>query len=267
MDNENNNENKKNTEDNQKFVKKNKTLMGAFGHAIDGVIRAFKTERNLRIDYIIGLTVLISSLFFDFTKTEFACICLTIGFVIFAEMINSTVEYIVNLLTDKYDERAKAAKDIAAGGVLIASCVSVVVAYFLFVDKITNASSLVITSILNSKLHILFTIIFGVVILTIILKGIFGKDEDYAHSAPSLRIALAFALTTYLYIITRSLLVCGISFLLTLIITEARVKDRKNRIIYVILSASIGVLLVLIIYQIVLMSPSIENLLKNLLGK
>ena len=103
---------------------KNKTFFTALGHAIDGVIRAFKTERNLRIDYVIGLAVFLCSLFFDFTKTEFACICLTVGFVIFAEMINSAVEYIVDLVTDKYDDRAKAAKDIAAGGVLIASGVS-----------------------------------------------------------------------------------------------------------------------------------------------
>lgn len=255
------------TEDKEKIVKKNKSFATALGHAMDGVIRAFKTERNLRIDYVIGLIVLVTSLFFDFSKTEFACICLTIGFVIFAEMINSTVEYIVDLITDKYDDRAKAAKDIAAGGVLIASCVSVVVAYFLFVDKISNASVAIISSILNSKLHILFTIVFGVVILTVILKGIFGKDEDYAHSGPSIRIALAFALTTYSYIITKSLLVCGIAFILSMLITGSRIKGKKNKIIYTILSASIGILLVLIIYQIVLMGPSIENLLYNLLGR
>lgn len=257
----------KKTDDKEKVVKKNKSFATALGHAMDGVIRAFKTERNLRIDYIIGLIVLVTSLFFDFTKTEFACICLTVGFVIFAEMINSTVEYIVDLITDKYDDRAKAAKDIAAGGVLIASCVSVVVAYFLFVDKISNASVAIISSILNSKLHILFTIIFAVVILTVILKGIFGKDDDYAHSGPSIRIALAFALTTYSYIITKSLLVCGIAFVLSILITGSRIKGKKNKIIYTILSASIGILLVLIIYQIVLMGPSIENLLYNLLGR
>ena len=121
---------------------KNKTFFTAMHHALDGVIRAFKTERNLRIDYIIGLFVLICSLFFDFTKTEFACLCLTIGFVIFAEMINSTVEYIVDLITDKYDDRAKAAKDIAAGGVLISSIVAVVVAFFLFVSFSISAPGL-----------------------------------------------------------------------------------------------------------------------------
>ena len=48
-----NQEEKFNSKDNIK----NKTFFSAMGHAVDGVIRAFKTERNLRIDYIIGLFV------------------------------------------------------------------------------------------------------------------------------------------------------------------------------------------------------------------
>lgn len=243
---------------------KNKTFFSAFGHAIDGVIRAFKTERNLRIDYIIGLTVFICSLFFDFTKTEFACLCLTIGFVIFAEMINSTVEYIVDLVTDKYDDRAKAAKDIAAGGVLIAAGVSVVVAYFLFEDKLYHATTHIITSILSSKLHILFTIIFAITLLVVILKGFFSKTEEYAKSYPSLRIALAFGLTTYAYLITKSLFVGGITFILSIIISQMKIQNTKMRPIYVLISAMLGILIVIVIYQIVLFSPSIETILNNL---
>ena len=243
---------------------KNKTFFTAMGHAIDGVIRAFKTERNLRIDYIIGLFVLIGSLFFDFTKTEFACLCLTIGFVIFAEMINSVSEYIVDLITDKYDDRAKAAKDIAAGGVLIASGVAVIVAYFLFADKIYNATTAVISSILGSKLHVLFTIIFAVVLLAVILKGMFGKGEKYSQAYPSARVALAFALTTYVYIITKSIFVGAVSFILSLMIAQIRIENTKIRPIYMVISAVLGMLVVLIIYQIVLMGPSITGFLQNL---
>ncbi len=244
---------------------KNKTFYTALGHALDGVIRAFKTERNLRIDYIIGVVVLISSLFFDFTKTEFACLCLTIGFVIFAEMINSTVEYIVDLITDKYDDRAKAAKDIAAGGVLISSAVAVIVAYFLFVDKLANATTSVISSILSSKLHILFTIIFVIIILTVILKGIFGKGDKFAQTYPSARVALAFALTTYSYIITRNIFVGGITFLLSLIIAQIRVENTKIAPVYMLISAILGILVVLIIYEIVLVGPEVGNIVKNLM--
>lgn len=246
---------------------KNKTFFTAFRHALDGVIRAFKTERNLRIDYIIGLFVLICSLFFDFTKTEFACLCLTIGFVIFAEMINSTVEYIVDLITDKYDDRAKAAKDIAAGGVLIASIVAVMVAFFLFADKLTMATTSVITTIFSSNIYILFTIIFAVIILAVILKGILGKGSSFSQAYPSARVALAFGLTTYVYIITKSILVGGVALILSFIIAQIRIENTKIRPVYMVISAIIGILVVLIIYQITLMQPQLSNILNNFLNK
>lgn len=239
---------------------KNKTIFSAMGHAIDGVIRAFRTERNLRIDYLIGAFVLIGSLFFDFTKTEFACLCLTIGFVIFSEMINSTVEYIVDLITDKYDDRAKAAKDIAAGGVLISSGVAVIVAYFLFVDKISNATNIVLDSILSSKLHVLLTIIFAIVLLAVILKGMFGKGDSFSQAYPSARVALAFGLTAYVYIITKNLFVMAISLILSVMIAQIRIENTRIKPIYMVISAVLGILVVLIIYQIVLMRPQIMEI-------
>ncbi len=269
-----NDEKKKLTKEEQKQQRldelkhtKNKTFFTAYKHALDGVIRAFKTERNLRIDYVIGLFVLICSLFFDFTKTEFACLCLTIGFVIFSEMINSTVEYIVDLITDKYDDRAKAAKDIAAGGVLISSVVAVIVAFFLFADKLTMATTSVIATIFSSNIYILFTIIFAVIILAVILKGFIGKGSNYSMAYPSARVALAFGLTTYVYIITKSILVGGVALILSIIIAQIRIENTKIRPIYMIISAIIGVLVVLIIYQITLMKPQLSSILNNILGK
>ena len=243
---------------------KNKNFFTAFGHALDGVIKSFKTERNLRIDFIIGLFVLIVSLFFDFTKTEFACLCLTIGFVIFSEMINSTVEYVVDLITDKYDDRAKAAKDIAAGGVLVSSGVATVVGYFLFADKVYNLSTNVISSVLDSKLHVLFIIIFAIVLLAVILKGMFGKGESYSKAYPSARVALAFGLTTYLYIITRSLFVSGVSFILSVLIAQIRIENTKVKPIFMVISAVLGILSVLVIYQLVLLRPNIMSFFQNL---
>ena len=206
---------KDNREENLEKLKnvKNKNFITALHHSVDGIIKAFKTERNLRIDYFCAVCVLLAGIVLGLNKTEFVCLCLTVGFVIFSEMINSVAEYIVDLVTDKYDDRAKAAKDIAAGGVLISSSISVIVAYFLFADKLQNATTSVLNAIISSNTNILFTIIFMIVVLVIILKGLFGRGEEYAHSGPSLKIALAFGLTTYACIITRSFLVgivCGI---------------------------------------------------------
>ena len=243
---------------------KNKNFFTALGHSIDGVIRAFKSERNLRIDYFIAICVLVASLILGFNRVEFVCLCLTIGFVIFSEMMNSVAEYIVDLVTDKYDDRAKAAKDIASGGVLISSTLAIVVAYFLFADKLQNATTEILSTILASNSHILFTIIFVVTVLVVILKGFFGRGDDYSHTGPSGKIALAFALTTYSCIITRSLIVTFVCGVLSTMVFILKFSNSKARLSNMIFSAFLGALLVLIIYQIVLVGPGILDFINHI---
>ena len=240
---------------------KNKTFFTATKNALNGIIHAFKTEKNLRNDYFIGALVFIISMFFDFSKTELICLVITIGFVIFAEMINSTVEYIVNLITTDYDLNAKAAKDIAAGGVLIASIISVIVAYLLFVDKIRTASTTLLQAVLSSKAHILVTILFVVVVLVVILKGIFSKSRDgeYVKAFPSGRVTVSFALATYLFVMTKSLIVGGVAFVLSIMVSSIKRENDKTTMIQIVLSALLGILLVLSVYQLTFLKPYLSN--------
>lgn len=256
----------KNLDHNLDNKHKNKTLFSATKNALNGIIHAFKTERNLRLDYLVGAMVLIVSLFFDFTKVELICLVITIGFVIFAEMINSTVEYIVNLVKTEFDLNAKAAKDIAAGGVLIASIISVIVAYLLFVDKIRQASTELLTAVLSSKSHILVTILFVATILVVILKGIFSKDKDnnYVKAFPSARVTISFTLSTYLFVITKSLIVGGVALALSLMVSSIKRENDKTTIMQIILSALIGILLVLCVYQLTFLTPYLSNFTINL---
>ncbi len=242
---------------------KHKTWFSASKNALNGIIHAFKTERNLRIDYVLGACVLFVSLFFDFSKTELICLFLTIGFVIFAEMINSTVEYIVNLITEEYNLNAKAAKDIAAGGVLIASAISVIVAYLLFVDKIRQASTALLTAVFSSKAHMLVTILFIVILLIAILKGLFSKKEDnqnYVKAFPSARVTVSFALATYLFIMTKNLIVGGVAFALSIMVSSMKRETGKTTLQQVILSALLGILVVIALYQLTLVTPILSNL-------
>ena len=83
---------------------------------------------------------------------------------------------------------------------------------------------------------------------------------------PSARVALAFGLTTYVYIITKSILVGGVSLILSIIIAQIRIENTKIKPVYMVISAIIGVLVVLIIYQITLMKPQLTDLLNNILN-
>lgn len=251
----------KNLDENLDNKHKNKTFFSATKNALNGIIHAFKTERNLRIDYLIGALVFFVSLFFDFTKVELICLVITIGFVIFAEMINSTVEYIVNLVKTEYDLNAKAAKDIAAGGVLIASIIAVIVAYLLFIDKIRQASTALLTAVLSSKMHMMVTILFVVTILVVILKGVFTKDksQNYVKAFPSARVTVSFALSTYLFVITQNLLIGGVAFVLSFIVSSIKRENDKTTIIQIVLSALLGILLVVSIYQLTFITPYLSN--------
>lgn len=256
----------KNLDPNLDNKHKNKTFFSATKNALNGIIHAFKTEKNLRLDYLIGALVFFVSLFFDFTKVELICLVITIGFVIFAEMINSTVEYIVNLVKTEYDLNAKAAKDIAAGGVLIASAISVIVAYLLFVDKIRQASTALLTAVLSSKAHMLVTILFITTILVVILKGSLSKDKDnnYVKSFPSARVTISFALSTYLFVITKNLLVGGVAFALSFMVSSIKRENDKTTMMQIVLSALLGILLVVSVYQLTFIAPYLSNFTINL---
>ncbi len=108
-----------------------------------------------------------------------------------------------------------------------------------------------------SSTNIFFTAIFMLVVLIVILKGLFGRGEEYGHSGPSLRIALAFGLSTYAIIITQNILVGVVCGILSLMIFGMKVAHSKARIINMIFSALLGILIVMFVYQLVLHGPSI----------
>lgn len=118
---------------NKKF--KNKNFFEALKNAINGLILAFNTESNIKIDFIVAVLVIIACIIVKVTYLELLAIVLTIGLVIFAEMFNSVAENIVDMITEEYNERAKIIKDISAGAVLITSITAVLVAAIIFVNK------------------------------------------------------------------------------------------------------------------------------------
>ncbi len=57
-------------------------------------------------------------------------------FVIFAEMLNTAVETVVDLVTEEFNEKAKIAKDVAAGAVLISAINAICMGLIIFLDKL-----------------------------------------------------------------------------------------------------------------------------------
>lgn len=96
------------------------------------MLYTLKNERNMRAHTVAAFYVLIASLFFEFNVEKYAILLLTIGSVMALEMVNTSLEGIIDICAKEYNATAKMAKDVAAGAVMIASIVAVVIGLFLF---------------------------------------------------------------------------------------------------------------------------------------
>ncbi len=113
-----------------------RTLIKSFGFAFEGVWYAIKYNQNLRIHFVIAILVIISSIIFDINPFEMGILGLMILLVISAEMINTAIEQMVDLITMEHRQEAKIAKDISAGMVLLTTIGSVIVGVLIFMPHI-----------------------------------------------------------------------------------------------------------------------------------
>ena len=110
----------------------------SFRYAFVGVINALKEEPNLKFHFIVGLLVVIISLFLNISRSDWMIIIFLIGFVISVELTNTAIEAAVNAFTDKEHPGAKLAKDISAGAVLIAAITSAILGILIFLPYLSQ---------------------------------------------------------------------------------------------------------------------------------
>ncbi len=110
------------------------SLIDSFKCAFKGVFFVICHERNMRIHIVAAIYVAFFSVFYDFSKAEIVVLVLTCGLVMILEVINTTIEVIVDKVSPKYSPLAKIAKDAAAGAVLISAITAIIVGIVLFFD-------------------------------------------------------------------------------------------------------------------------------------
>ena len=116
----------------------NKNFIEAWKNAFSGIAYGFKTQRNLKIQLVAGIIVTTLGIVLKISSAEWAILALSVFLVLGTEMMNTAVEAAVDLYTEEYNEKAKIAKDVAAGAVVLTAINALVVSYFLFADKIVG---------------------------------------------------------------------------------------------------------------------------------
>lgn len=108
----------------------------SFGFAAQGIAYAFRTQRNLRIHAIAALAALLLAVWLRFSPEELAIVVLLCSAVIAAELINTAIEAAVDVASPMPHPLAGAAKDTAAGAVLVLAVAAVVIGLVLYVPHI-----------------------------------------------------------------------------------------------------------------------------------
>ena len=101
--------------------------MKSFRYAFLGIITAFRSQHNLWIHLAATLVVICLGFVFHLTMTEWMLITFAIGLVWVAEILNTAIETLVDMVSPEYNEKAGRVKDLAAGAVLIAAIIAIVI--------------------------------------------------------------------------------------------------------------------------------------------
>lgn len=113
-----------------------KKLINSFKYALQGFASSFRTERNMKIHVVATILVIILGIYLKLNLIEWSIITIAIVIVISAELFNTAIETIVDMVSPQKNEKAKLAKDISAGAVLILAIGSAIVGFMIFLPKI-----------------------------------------------------------------------------------------------------------------------------------
>jgi diacylglycerol kinase (ATP) len=223
-------------------------MLDSFNYAIEGIIHTVRTQRNMRIHMIAALVVLTACFFYDLSRIELLIIIISICMVLMAELMNTAIEFTIDLTANYYHPLAKQAKNAAAGGVLIAAINALVVGFILFWDKIWMIDFALINKVRNSSPYTIFLILVIVTITVVIAKAHFGEGTPLKGGMPSGHSALSFSMATALTLYTGQPIVFVISFIMAFLVAQSRVETEVHSVLEVVAGAVLGIILTILLY-------------------
>jgi diacylglycerol kinase (ATP) len=228
------------------------TILDSFNYAFEGLVHVLRTQRNMRIHFLVAVVVLVVALDVDVSKIELIVLLISITFVLVAEMINTAIEGAIDVATSSFDPMAKLAKDIAAGAVLLATINAVAVGYLVFSGKAADRSARLLDKVRDAPAELTIVALAITVIVVISVKAWTGSGTPLRGGLPSGHAALAFAAwiaATYAAGEDHRFLVSSIAFVMALLVAQTRVESGVHSSTEVFLGGLLGSLTTLALFQ------------------
>ena len=228
------------------------TIFDSFNYAFEGIIHVLRTQRNMRIHFLIATIVLVLALLFGVSKDELIALLISITFVLVAEMLNTALEGAIDIATSSFDPMAKLAKDVAAGAVLIAAVNAIAVGYLVFSGKVAEKSSRVLDRVRDAPAELTIVALAVTFIAVVAVKAWTGSGTPLRGGLPSGHAAIAFGCwiaATYIAGEPHRFLVSTITFILALLVAQTRIESGVHSSLEVTLGGLLGALTTLVLFQ------------------
>lgn len=114
-----------------------KRTINSFKYAFNGLIDTYRTEQSVWIYIPVSLLVILAGFLLKISTFEWLIIILILGIILSLELINTALEAVVDLATEKYHPLAKKAKDTVSAAVLVFAITSIIIGLIIFIPKIS----------------------------------------------------------------------------------------------------------------------------------
>ncbi len=228
-------------------------MIRSFDSAYRGLIYAVRTQRNMRFHVVAATAVLVGSLFLGVSKLELAILVLVIIAVFVTEMLNTALEFAVDLVTKEYHPLAKLSKDVSAGAVLVSSVGAVLVGYLVLADDLGPLSLETLDTIRRQPAHLTLVALGVVVLLVLLGKALTRSPSPFVGGMPSGHAAVAFAGWVAASFVAADGpyggLVSVITLLMALLVCQSRVESGTHTVYQVAIGAATGILVTVAAFQ------------------
>lgn len=222
----------------------------SLNYAAAGLVYAFRTQRNLRMHFCMAVLVVLLAAAFDLGRLELAVLWLTIGMVIACELINTSVEAVVDLVTEEYHPLAAIAKNVAAAAVLVTAALAVGVGYFLFFERLAGLHGLALARTLAMPPYVSFVGLMLVLVIVLALKA--GSSPVRLQGGmPSAHTAVAASLATAVFFVSGDGVSTLLAMAMAMLVGQSRVEAKIHSVVEVVVGGLIGFLVTALAFQLI----------------
>jgi diacylglycerol kinase (ATP) len=213
-----------------------------FNCAIEGILWSAASQKHLRYHFFAALAVLLLALFLRLSALDFILLSFAVTLVLFAELINTAIEVVVDLVSPEFHPLARRAKDVAAGSVLVASFGAGVMGFFAFSHYLFPQleTELGRSAPIAPVLPVVSLLV--VVILVILIKARFGSGRPLSGGMPSGHAAAAFSVAMSVLLAQTGLVISLLVVLIAFLVSLSRYQLRIHAAREVVSGAAIGAL-------------------------